>query len=505
MLALLHDRNRKTSGDLHKVPAASNPLVPGLLESPALHQSKAIQETDKATPTATIGAHSGQATGALSHWADGVHPSQHSAIGPQAEQTTGALSHWADAMNPSQHSTQHMPKGPGDGGGHQSKPDPPSPPPGGDDIVLSTEPGKLTKAGIKSYRAQLKIKLEAWGLHFDPASVHFGMDHDQKAILLKWSSAWGARPTTHPMPPLMAPIEASAAVAAVKQLKGFTKLPTGDQTILCHLLGGESNQLSASARHHLAATFAKLSGQTEDQQATALKGIITGKDALPSLADETVATTPIKYQMSGPTEIKNYAFKGKTADAQKWKVKFQDKTKLDVIAPKALDASLHNHTVKEAAKSASYLPKSARAVIHTVLLNAVTSPDDAYWAVQYNTPNFHSYMTAGASGVVTIYPDAATTSLPSDNVMAGSMIHETGHAWSYQKWGQDTTKGKWMNWKSAMDQDKVSVSGYATNAMAEDVAETIRIYVSTKDTPRFNEYEAIVPHRFSVLKKEYEK
>ncbi|HEX8111271.1 MAG TPA: hypothetical protein VF516_26260 [Kofleriaceae bacterium] len=37
------------------------------------------------------------------------------------------------------------------------------------------------------------------------------------------------------------------------------------------------------------------------------------------------------------------------------------------------------------------------------------------------------------------------------------------------------------------------------------VAETIRVYVSNKDTPRFAEYQKIVPHRFEILKKEYDK
>lgn len=56
-----------------------------------------------------------------------------------------------------------------------------------------------------------------------------------------------------------------------------------------------------------------------------------------------------------------------------------------------------------------------------------------------------------------------------------------------------------------MDADKTAVSGYAMAAIAEDVAETIRVYVSTKGTPRFEEYEKIVPNRFAMLKKEYDK
>ena len=112
-------------------------------------------------------------------------------------------------------------------------------------------------------------------------------------------------------------------------------------------------------------------------------------------------------------------------------------------------------------------------------------------------------MTAGAAGVVSVYPDKAEKRLPTDTVMRGSLLHETGHTFSYKKWGSDTTKGKWADWKTAMDSDKVSVSQYATNAIAEDVAETIRVYGSTRGTPRFDEYKAILPNRFKILDTEY--
>jgi hypothetical protein len=47
------------------------------------------------------------------------------------------------------------------------------------------------------------------------------------------------------------------------------------------------------------------------------------------------------------------------------------------------------------------------------------------------------------------------------------------------------------------------VSTYATASIAEDVAETIQVYVSTKGSPRFEEYRQIVPNRFKILDVEY--
>ena len=105
--------------------------------------------------------------------------------------------------------------------------------------------------------------------------------------------------------------------------------------------------------------------------------------------------------------------------------------------------------------------------------------------------------------VVTIYPDKNATKLPDANAQRSSMMHETGHSWSYQQWGTDEKKGKWIDWQKAMDADGTSVSAYAKSAIAEDVAETVKIYGSTFGTPRFDEYRKIVPKRFEILDKEY--
>ena len=111
-------------------------------------------------------------------------------------------------------------------------------------------------------------------------------------------------------------------------------------------------------------------------------------------------------------------------------------------------------------------------------------------------------MTAGAAGVVTIYPNKSKP-VPDAQGMRSSMVHETGHTWSYKTWGTDKTKGKWVDWQEAMDKDKATVSGYAMASIAEDVAETVQIYGSTKGSPQFAEYRRIVPNRFGMLDTEY--
>ncbi len=374
-----------------------------------------------------------------------------------------------------------------------------------DDLILSRDPAYTSEDFLSWFRDQVREKVESWGFPSDDAAIRLASETVDNAttavVALRWSDTWGTRPSTREVPLSMAPIDARAALTAIQALPGWGSMQGGDRSILQNMLGGESNQLSQTARDHLRGQFAGLGSQTAEQQAAALTGIISSQDAIPALVDEQVATTPVEYELQGPTEQAGYAFRGVTADAEVWQAVYTDSVQFEIVAPKAPDPNLHYHTVQQAADAASYLPKPARQVITTVLLNAQVNPDDAYWAVEYNDPNFHSYMTAGAAGVVTIYPDSGN--LPNDNYMRGTMIHETGHTWSYQTWGEDTTQGKWVDWQTAMNNDKVAVSGYANASIAEDVAETVTVYVSVQGTPQFEEYRSIVPHRFAMLDQEY--
>ena len=292
-------------------------------------------------------------------------------------------------------------------------------------------------------------------------------------------------------------------IAAMHDLAGWKKVAAADQSILDNMLGGATNDLSAAARAALSSQLPALRTKTDTEQAAALSRLITGEDAIPDVVAEQVATAAIEHTLTGPTLRKAFAFEGKAADAEEWVVKFKDGIEFPIVAPKAPTAGFHNHTVQEVADGAATLPKASRKLVTRIVLNAVTNPEDPHWAAEYKTPNFHSYMTAGAAGVVTIYPDKTGTDLPSANYMKGTMAHETGHTWSYKTWGEDETKGKWLDWKAAMAKDKVSVSGYAMKAIAEDVAETIQVYVTTEGSPRKAEYRKIVPARFDVLDKEY--
>lgn len=370
-------------------------------------------------------------------------------------------------------------------------------------IVLSRDPTYAASGYAGWFSQQVADKASAWGAPAGGAAARVAKDGAGKdAMVLDWPGAWGSAPVTKEMPDLnFGPIEAKLAVLGAAALPGWAKVPPADQPVVTGLLGGETNGVSAAARRHLGPQMAALKAGTEEAQAGALSGLIGSRDATPSLVGEAVQTAPVGVALASPKTQANFEFRGGKADAEVHLATFDDGTTLEIVAPKSPDPSFHQHSVAEVAEAARYVPKKNREAIKQVVLNTVRNPDDAHWAVKYNTPSFRSYMTAGAAGVVTIYPNESAPQ-PQVATMRGTLIHETGHSWSYQQWGTDKAKGKWVDWKKCMDSDRVSVSDYAMNDIAEDVAETVQVYGSTKGTPKYTEYQALIPARLKMLEKE---
>lgn len=205
-----------------------------------------------------------------------------------------------------------------------------------------------------------------------------------------------------------------------------------------------------------------------------------------------------QYTVGKPTEVADHPFRSGKATALKYEVEINGK-KLTVYMPKTTDSKNgHFHTIDQVAKGLAALPQASRDVITNVNVEPGPNPGDAYWQKKYNRPDLRSYMTAGESGVVSIYP--SKTAQP-QQVVDSSMIHETGHILSQKNWGTDYTGDKWKPWRDAMKADGNSVSEYShgSGSPGEDFAEALLVYQGYKGTKQEADMKAKFGNRYKLI------
>lgn len=199
-----------------------------------------------------------------------------------------------------------------------------------------------------------------------------------------------------------------------------------------------------------------------------------------------------EYYVTGVSSVENHGFNSGEADAVRFDITV-DGTTTPVYLPAEPDPALDYHGLDEVATGLVSLPAHARERIERVDVNAERNPDDAHWEQEYNTPGFRSYMTAGAEGIVSIYPSEGGT--PDQDSLNGGLLHEVGHI----VMGQDFNLFDTIAWSRAMAGDGQSVSDYADNSIKEDFAETYKLYMSVIGTPEEAAARAEFPERFEIL------
>lgn len=168
---------------------------------------------------------------------------------------------------------------------------------------------------------------------------------------------------------------------------------------------------------------------------------------------------------------------------------------IKVIAPTASTATgKHLPSVDQVAKALGVVPPGQLASIKQVVLSPNQNPDDAYWAQEYNTPNFTSLATGGNGGV-TFYPWSSPLT---QETVDSTMIHEGGHTFSQGLWSDPAIQ---TAWESAITADDLAPSDYAENASTEDFSESLVMYSLAKGTPCEAIARATYPHRFAILDK----
>ena len=209
-------------------------------------------------------------------------------------------------------------------------------------------------------------------------------------------------------------------------------------------------------------------------------------------------------ELEGPTDVKNFKFASGKADALRYVAKIGAVTEstIPIYLPKNFNnaaGTLFLPSVNDVVDILSRGPEQVRRMVKEVHVNPGRNPADAYWATQpgySNVANFRSYMTAGADGIVDIYP---STTPHNADVGRTSIAHESGHTVSQKLWGTDTTNKKWKPWRDAMKSDGISASTYARSSADEDFAEHWALFMEVRHGPREEELRILFPARWAIL------
>jgi len=354
--------------------------------------------------------------------------------------------------------------------------------------------GKKTKAAVEAYQKANGLKVDAIAGPETLGELNHkrfsGLSEDAQKLVLE-------KVANHPTDPTAREVITNTALSP-----GFRQLDAKDQTKLLNLLGGTNVELSRPARDAMTGVLhdPKFEKGTPAEQKAMLEKFLKDEPHLASVLGAQPGQLDgvrLKHTLHGPTEVKDYQFKDKKIDALKYEVEIDGK-KVPVYVPKNPDPNLTYHSIDEVAKGLAAIPKASRDLIKQVNVEPIQNSEDAYWATQYNTPGFHSYMTAGAAGTVHIYPDLKTAPKMSQDYLDVSLIHETGHILSQQKWGADDDP-RWKDWQNAMASDGTHASQYAKKAQGEDFSETLKLYQMVKGTPKEAEIRALMPERFKII------
>jgi len=272
----------------------------------------------------------------------------------------------------------------------------------------------------------------------------------------------------------------------------FAGLTPDEQRKLVDYASGK-NPISTGGREELA----RLAGSPKTS-ADQLRNLLATEPGAPSVvAGLPAIAEPSRapYQINGPTQADN-TFASGPARASRYDVELDGRTIPVFLSQDIEPKDGVMHSLDEVVRGLAALPASSRALIKQVNMDGKRNPSDAYWGEVYHDPGFRSYMTAGAAGVVDIYP---TVYRQTQHACDASLIHETGHILSGRTWGNWQSDPRWAGWDAASQKDGLSPSTYARSSRTEDFSETLTLYQLSKGTPYEAEYRAMFPARWAAM------
>lgn len=286
-------------------------------------------------------------------------------------------------------------------------------------------------------------------------------------------------------------------VAQLKATAGFQALDKAEQSRLLVYIGGGTSMSSGASGE-----MTKLLGDAKkdkSQPATfraflhAQAGLAKGVGAIARPRLETI------NELSAGVDVKGFKFRSGVADAVRYDatVGVIDPVTIAIYEPKVpVPANGVLPSVAEVVQTLATAQEATRKLVKEVHLNPGRNPDDKMWEKKKNMTGFRSFMTAGADGIVDMYPGTAAAD---GDKRRKSLEHESGHVASMKAWGGDENGPKWAPWRKAMKDDGFAASAYGKTGILDDFAEAWAMYMEAKGTPYEAELKTLMPARYAIL------
>ena len=109
-------------------------------------------------------------------------------------------------------------------------------------------------------------------------------------------------------------------------------------------------------------------------------------------------------------------------------------------------------------------------------------------------------------GVFAIFPFPAGRTIES---MPDTIVHESGHVMTFQRFSLDPSSPAWIAWRKAMADDRLAPSTYASGFL-EDAAESMLVFMASKnleaaESKLGSDLGTLFPARRAILENELER
>jgi hypothetical protein len=289
-------------------------------------------------------------------------------------------------------------------------------------------------------------------------------------------------------------------VTSVMESAGFQTLANTDRRLVLYLLTGPTIPYSGEARRFAKTLLESGSSQLVvdgETQRAQFKALLQEQQYLPyhaaTLSRPRAAAAISQVSEGTPTQ---YAFRNGLAEGLAYEVQIGDDV-IQVFVEKYADPTRQPCSLADLVKSLAEMPDEYRSELKCVQLEGFTNPQDAYWRMQFNMPNFESLLAANPlASTIALFPLEQGHDQTS---MAACLVHEVGHFISSRVFGSSANDSRWSQWEAAIAADGFAPSQYAKLNAQEDFSEFLVVCHLMNDGSDETELRRLMPARMRLF------